>query len=159
MDLLSYYKDNYIVDADKNIYKLDEEYSTCVIRYRNSENNYPSIIAPFVINSYGSGYINNKVFATIRQSGTPSEMDIYPYVAAGLVGKMTIGELYSAPVCYNAIEGLIYTSGIEVGIIGLTDNSSNIFDKFNKMDIMTNKKTKFVGKEIDQNLFFSILKY
>lgn len=123
----------------------------------NSENNYSSIIAPFVINSYGSGYINNKVFATIRQSGTPSEMDIYPYVAAGLVGKMTIGELYSFPVCYNAIEGLIYTSGIEVGIIGLTYNSSNIFDNFNKMDIMTNKKTKFIGKEIDQNLFFSIL--
>lgn len=125
----------------------------------NSENNYSSIIAPFVINSYGSGYINNKVFATIRQSGTPSEMDIYPYVAAGLVGKMTIGELYSFPVCYNEIEGLIYTSGIEVGIIGLTYNSSNIFDNFNKMTIMTNKKTKFIGKEIDQNLFFSILKY
>lgn len=39
VDLLSYYKDNYIVDANKNIYKLDEEYSTCVIGYRNSENN------------------------------------------------------------------------------------------------------------------------
>ena len=37
---LDIHKDyNEYIDAKKNIYKLDEEYSTCVIGYRNSENN------------------------------------------------------------------------------------------------------------------------